>query len=77
MNTPIETTVVVAIRTALILPYDSTDDEVLAEVKKLVTDLAAFKRRVVEEGTDLYQELSQARKDIAALAAELRALKKG
>ena len=59
------------------LPDDSTDDEVLAEVKKLVTDHAAFKRRVVEEGTDLYRELSQARKDIAALAADLRALKNG
>ena len=72
MSTPVET-----IRTALLLSEDSTDAEVVATVQKLMADYLALKRRVVEEGTDLYQELSQARKEITALAAELRSLKNG
>lgn len=72
MNTPVET-----IRAALLLSEDSTDAEVVATVQKLMADYLALKRRVVEEGTDLYQELSQARKEISSLAAELRSLKSG
>ena len=72
MSTPVET-----IRTALLLSEDSTDAEVVATVQKLMADYLALKRRVVEEGTDLYQELSQARKEISSLAAELRSLKSG
>ena len=57
------------------LPEESTDAEVITTVKGLLADYLALKRRLVEEGTDLYQELARARKEIAALAAELRALK--
>jgi hypothetical protein len=64
-----------SIRTALLLPEDCTDAEVVAAVKTLLADYLALKRRIVEEGTDLYQELAKARQEISGLAAELRKLK--
>ena len=60
---------------ALFLPEGSTDQEVLDEVKNLVEDNSKLRRRVVEEGTDLYQELSAARREIQELARRLTDMK--
>lgn len=65
------------LRAALLLPEDCTDQDVVAAIQAVIADNVALRRRVVEEGTDLYQELAKARKEIAALVEELRALKGG
>lgn len=63
------------LRTALLLPMECTDQEIVVAIRELLTDNATLRRRLVEEGTDLYEELAKARKEIAALVAELRVLK--
>jgi hypothetical protein len=54
---------------------ECTDQEIVVAIRELLTDNATLRRRLVEEGTDLYEELAKARKEIAALVAELRVLK--
>lgn len=63
------------LRAILSLPAHSTDADVVAAVAALQLENEALKRRLIEEGTDLYNELALARKEIAALADELRSLK--
>lgn len=61
--------------TALLISPDSTDQDVLNTVKDLLNDNSKLRRLLVEEGTDLYQELTAARMEIRALAARLEDLK--
>lgn len=60
--------------TALLLPPDSTDQDVVDAVKALLDEYGKVRRRLVEEGTDLYQELTAARAEIRVLAQRLEDL---